>query len=93
MSKSPVAVVCFLPGQADLSAPLYYIHSKPSTCFGHTCGHPQGRCSFIFLQLSKQMPEQYLKLGHGGFLACKGEVLPLHAKKSYWQMEVLSVHS
>ena len=36
------------------------------------------------------MPEQYLKLGHGGFLSCRDEGLPVHAKKSYQQMEVLS---
>jgi len=72
---------------------LYYIYSMPTTCFSHTCGHPWGRCSFFFLHLSKQMPDRYLKFGHGGFVACKGEVLPVLAKKSFLQMEVLSVCS
>jgi len=21
---------------------IFYKHSMPSTCFGHSCGHPQG---------------------------------------------------
>ena len=30
------------PTNACKHLTVYYVHSMPSTCFGHSCGHPQG---------------------------------------------------
>jgi hypothetical protein len=30
------------PENAHKCSKLYYIHSKPPTCFGHTCEYPRG---------------------------------------------------